>query len=254
MPCYPALAMLLASAMAAGGRLIRWGTRALFAIAVCCAAATLGLAAWVWRYPAPGDISQALVSRPGTYTLALDHMKDLTLASFAYLRAPLLLAGIAFTIGAIGMFRPRQLRGFLAAGAMMVVFFHAARLALVVFDPYLSSRPLAEALLHSPPGDLIVDHHYYTYSSVFFYTDRNALLLNGRTNNLVYGSYAPDAPDVFIDDAQFRALWLMPERRYIVAADSALPRFRQLVGDSRLHTVLLSGGKMLLSNLPAPNL
>ena len=84
---------------------------------------------------------------------------------------------------------------------MMVLFFHAARMALVVFDPYMSSRPLAEALLKAPPGRLIVDDQYYTFSSVFFYTNRRALLLNGRVNNLVYGSYAPDAPkDVFLDD------------------------------------------------------
>ena len=92
--------------------------------------------------------------------------------------------------------------------AMMVLFFHAARLALVVFDPYMSSRPLAEALLRAPPGKLIVDDQYYTFSSVFFYTNRTALLLNGRVNNLEYGSYAPDAPqDVFIDDPDLPALW-----------------------------------------------
>jgi hypothetical protein len=38
---------------------------------------------------------------------------------------------------------------------MMVLFSHAARLAMVVFDPYLSSRPLAKALMESPPGALI---------------------------------------------------------------------------------------------------
>ena len=30
---------------------------------------------------------------------------------------------------------------------MMVLFFHAARIALVAFDPYFSSRQLAEALV-----------------------------------------------------------------------------------------------------------
>jgi len=248
MPCYPALALLLGSAMAAGGAWITRGTRILWAVAVCCAIATLGLAVIVWNYPAPGDISRALDSRPGTYTLALDHIKDLTLTSFAYLRTPLVVAGIAFLTGAVGLLRIGKPRSFIAAGVMMVVFFHAARLALVVFDPYLASKPLADALLQSPRGDLIVDHHYYTYSSVFFYTDRTALLLNGRTNNLVYGSYAPDAPKVFIDDAQFRNLWLSPDRLYLIAAQSSLPRFRELVGDAHLHTVLLSGGKMLLSN------
>ena len=75
---------------------------------------------------------------------------------------------------------------------MMVVFLHAARLAMVTFDPYLSSRPLVKVLDRSPPGDLIIDHHYFWYSSVFFYTDRTALLLNGRFFGMVYGSYAPD--------------------------------------------------------------
>ena len=135
---------------------------------------------------------------PNAYTLSLAHMGDLTLNSFAYLRLPLVVAGLAFAVGAIGAWRaafsaPRRLSGesktpVLALTLMMVLFFHAARIALVVFDPYLSSRPLAEALLKSPPGELIVDDQYYTFSSVFFYTDRRALLLNGRINNLEYGS------------------------------------------------------------------
>ena len=35
MPCYPALALLLGSAMAAGGDWVRRGTRVLAAIAAC---------------------------------------------------------------------------------------------------------------------------------------------------------------------------------------------------------------------------
>lgn len=248
MPCYPALALLLGAALAVGGRWVTYGSRVLVGIAVLGAVATLGLAAIVWHYPAPGDISQALEQRPGTYTLALDHMKDLTIASFAYLRLPLVIAGLAFLVGAIGIFRARPLQAALSAAVMMTLFFHAARLALVVFDPYLSSRPLANALLKAPQGDLIVDHHYYTYSSVFFYTDRSALLLNGRINNLVYGSYAPGAPDVFIDDTQFRELWLGPKREYIVAAESREPQLRQLVGAGNIDVVATSGGKVLLTN------
>ena len=81
---------------------------------------------------------------------------------------------------------------------MMVLFFHAARMAMVVFDPYLSSRPLAEALLKSPDGTLITERHYYPTSSIYFYTNRTGLLLNGRVQNLEYGSNAPGTPDVFI--------------------------------------------------------
>ncbi len=195
MPCYPALALLLGSAMAAGGDWIRRGTRLLSVIAVLASIVCFALAIAVWNYPTPGDIFHALDTRPGTYTLSLDHMKDLTLPAFAYLRMPLLVAACAFLVGALGTFRQAGRRTFLAIALMMVMFIHAARLALVVFDPYLSSRPLAEALLRAPDGKLIVDHHYYTFSSVFFYTGRTALLLNGRVNNLIYGSYAPGAPD-----------------------------------------------------------
>src|ERR1700693_224112 len=60
MPCYPALALLLGSAMATGGTWFKRGTQVLFAIAAYCAIATLGIAAMVWNYPAPGDISTAL--------------------------------------------------------------------------------------------------------------------------------------------------------------------------------------------------
>src|SRR5439155_9719357 len=121
-------------------------------------------------------------------------------------------AGLGFLVGAICAWRVKVL----GAVVMMILFIHAARLALVVFDPYLASRPLAEALNRAPHGKLILDDQYYTFSSVVFYAEayhgERVLLLNGRVNNLVYGSYAPDAPqDVFIDDSGFRTRWKTPE-------------------------------------------
>jgi hypothetical protein len=139
-------------------------------------------------------------------------------------------------------------RAFLGAALMMVIFFHAARLAMIKFDPYLSSRPLARALNQAPPGTLIVNHHYYIYSSVFFYTNRTALLLNGRYNNLEYGAYAPDAPAVFISDADFKTLWLRPERYYFLASPEAADRMKALVGSETFQLVKESGGKLLLTN------
>jgi hypothetical protein len=174
-------------------------------------------------------------------------MTDLTLDSFAYLRLPLFVAGVAMLIGLAGAWR----RSILSLALMMVIFYHAARLALIVFDPYLGSRPLANSLLEAPPGQLIVDDQYYAFSSVFFYADRRALLLNGRVNNLEYGSYAPGAPDVFIDDAEFARLWRGPERYYLVAAQPALPRLERLVGKPALLIVAFAGGKYLLSNQPS---
>ncbi len=253
MPCYPVLALLAGSAMAAGGRWIDWGTRTLSVILLCAALAAGTLWFLVRDLPAPADISAALSLHPGAYTLSLGHIEDLTLASFAYLRTPLLAATIAFLIGFIGTMRANGEKAFLAAALMAVLFFQAARMALVVFDPYMSSRPLAEALLRSPEGKLIVDHHYYTFSSIFFYTNRDAKLLNGRINNLVYGSYAPGAPDVFIDDTEWKKLWGEPQRYYLVASRSALPRLENLVGAGGLNIIAESGGKLVLTNLPLPS-
>ena len=250
MPCYPALALLLGCAMAIGGNCIRWGTRVLSAIAFLAAVATLGIFLAVRHLPTPGDISQALGHNPGAYKLSLGHMLDLTFPSFAYLRLPLLVASAAFLAGALGTFRWLGQRAFLAAALMMVLFFHAARLAMVAFDPYMSSRPIAEALLKSPPGKLIVDHHYYTFSSVFFYTNRPALIINGRFHNLEYGSYAPGAPAVFPTDEDVARLWSGLERYYLVANASALPRVEKLVGADHMHIVISSGGKLALTNHP----
>ena len=250
MPCYPALALLLGSAMAAGGAWVRWGTRVLVAITGCAALAVAAILFTVRNLPTPGDISAALAQHPGAYTLSLGHMEDLTIDSFAYLRLPLALAGVAFLIGALGSLRANGQRAFLASACMMVLFFFAARVAMVAFDPYLSSRPLAEALRRAPEGDLVVDHHYYTFSSIFFYTNRRAWLLNGRINNLVYGSYAPGAPDVFLTDEQWREHWLAPRRCYVVAKTAERARFARLVGASSLFTVAESGGKMVLTNQP----
>jgi len=253
MPCYPALALLLGSAMAAGGNWIRYATRFLCGIFVLAAGAVLTLYFLVWNLPTPGDISAALTSNPGAYRLSLGHMQDLTIASFAYLRLPLLIAAAAFLIGAAGTFRSKARRAFLSTALMAIVFFQAARIAMAAFDPYLSSRPLAEALLRAPQGKLIVDHHYFTFSSVFFYTNRTALLLNGRFNNLVYGSYAPGAPNVFIDDAQWKTLWLQPDRYYLVITEKAAERLNALVEPGLLTVVARSGGKLLLTNHNVPD-
>jgi 4-amino-4-deoxy-L-arabinose transferase-like glycosyltransferase len=250
MPCYPALALLLGSAMAMEGAWVRRGTRVVCAISGLAALVIIGILFYVRNISVSGDISKALTSHPAVYSLALGHIEDLTLYSFAYLRFPLLVAGIAFFVGTMGTLRSIGDRTFLASALMMVLFFHAARLALVVFDPYFSSRPLAEAILKSPDGTLIVNHHYYTFSSVFFYTNRSALLLNGRFQNLEYGAYAPGVPEVFIQDSDFKNLWMEPRRYYLLATEPAVARLESLVGASQLALVAESGGKFLFTNHP----
>lgn len=249
MPCYPALALLLGQAVVSEHRWLQAGTKTIAAVTALAMVAILAILWLVRGLATPGDIASALNSNPEVYTLSLGHMTDLTIASFAYLRAPLCVAAAALAIGSLGAWASRKKIPVPALTVMMVLFFHAARLALVVFDPYLSSRPLADALLREPPGTLIVDDQYYTFSSVFFYANSRALLLNGRVNNLEYGSYAPNAPQgVFIDDRGFQRLWRAPELYYLVAENPQLPRFAKLVDKSSLHVKKMSGGKFLIAN------
>jgi hypothetical protein len=112
---------------------------------------------------------------------------------------------------------------------------------------------LADALNRAPHGTLILDNQYYTFSSVIFYAEayhgQRVLLLNGRVNNLEYGSYAPDAPrDVFIDDGGFRDRWLSADRYYICVESPQVERLERLVGRDALHPVIESGGKFVFSN------
>ncbi len=250
LPIYPALALLLGSAMTPEGVWIKRGTKALCVVAAALVLVIAAILWQVWTLPSPGDISAALVQHPELYTLSLGHMGDLTLRSLAYLRLPLMLAGVAVLIGAIGIYRysRNQRRCFFVMAAMMIVFFHAARLAMTTFDPYLGSKPLADALTGAPPGKLIEADAYYAFSSVFFYTNRQAVLWNGRRDNLEYGSYAPGAPPVFIGDADLQTLWRSADRYYLLADHEDLPRIHELVGASSVYIVSESGGKYLLTN------
>ena len=106
MPCYPELALLLGAAIAENSTAV-WRRRGQIALAVVASLAGLVivyLLARVWNLPAYGDISRALTQNPENYTLSLGHMGDLTIPSFAYLKLPLLLAGLAFA-----MSHPRKL-------------------------------------------------------------------------------------------------------------------------------------------------
>ena len=108
MPCYPALALLLG-----GGDGGEWASRSHDGSRACwrvdCrglrAAAIAGARVIAVRGTIPRPaIFRRLWPAAGDYTLALDHMEDLTIPSFAYLRLPLVIAGLAFLIGAIGIF------------------------------------------------------------------------------------------------------------------------------------------------------
>jgi 4-amino-4-deoxy-L-arabinose transferase-like glycosyltransferase len=248
LPIYPALAMLLGSQLAAREKYPKWARMALGSVLALCLAAITFLLVYTAKLPTPGDISAALTQNPDLYTLSLGHMSDLTLQAFAYLRLPLIVAGCALLIGVVSLVRAQR-TGRIVAGlaVMMLIFLQAARQALITFDPYLSSYQLAEALEKAPPGELIEGNAYYAFSATFFYANRPALLWNGRSANLEYGSYAPGAKKVFIDDAQLKGLWLSPQRMYVLVYGTDMPHIKVLL-DKHFSVVAESGGNYLLAN------
>ena len=250
MPIYPAVALLIGSASTLTGRWQRIAVRMLAALCVLCGIACLSILWAVRNLSAPGDIAQALrIAGPGgRYTLSMGHALDLTLGSFAYLRLPLAIAGLAFVAGAACALLLKRNYVPVALACMMLMFFQAAHLALVEFDPYLSTQKLAAELKRAAPGGWISDGAYYTFSSAWFYGDQRVLLLNGRVNNLVYGSHAPGAPDVFIDDAEFKQLWNSPQRYYMLARRSDITHVEDIAGKDRWFVLDESGAKYLISN------
>ena len=141
------------SAMAAGGNWIRYGTRVLCAVFIAAAAAVLTLyflvleSADARRYFRGAQLeSGRLQAFAGAHGRSDDRVVRLSARSAA--------GGGACVSGGSGRHLSRQRRSahFWPRLVMAVLFFQAARIAMVVFDPYLSSRPLAEALLRSPPG------------------------------------------------------------------------------------------------------
>ena len=250
MPIYPAFALLVGSAVSSRGRCVHAGTRVLLALFTLLFATLSVVLLLVWRLPTRGHIASALTQHGELYTLSLGHVRDLTLNAFAYLKLPLGLAALAFGVGALALALSRKQVGrtVLVVAASMIVFFQAARIALIRFDSYLGSYPLAQSLQQGPPGQFIEADAYYAFSSVFFYTGRTALLLNGRNNNLEYGSYAPGAPNVFIDDSKFVSLWTGEPRCYLLAYGTETPHLEQLVGRPNLHVVAANAGNYLLTN------
>jgi len=208
MPAYPAFALLLGSAIATQNVWVRRATKAIASVTVLAVAA---IAVTLWKVrtlSTPGDISSALTQHPEWYTLSLGHMGDLTLQSFAYLRLPLVLAGVAAMAGGVAMvlYRNHQRRPFFAAALMMLIFFHSARVAMISFDPYLGSKPLADALASAPPGKLIESDADYAASSRSSDSTRRPRLSNSSGEKLEHGPYGPSAPPGFINDTESQKL------------------------------------------------
>ena len=246
MPIYPALAVLIGFAMTTDSKWIKLGTR--FAATICAASALViaVILIKVWNLPTPGDIYSALIQHPSLYTLSLGHMADLTMKAFAYLRLPLAVAGLAVLIGGVAMFLLKKSGAYIAIALMLALFFQAARLALIVFDPYLSSYAIAQQLNRRPQGTVIVYGKYNPLSSVFFYSRDQALQDDADLDILEYGSLAPGALKIQITDEEMKNLWSSPAQVYIVAKAPKILHVEEVLG--QIKPIFQSADKSVFAN------
>jgi 4-amino-4-deoxy-L-arabinose transferase-like glycosyltransferase len=223
------------------------------------AAVALGYGLWSSRsLPSASDIGALLAHRDvAGYTLSMAHLFDLTGPSFAALRLPAGLAAVGLLLGPITAWVLRRQRHHFEATVSVAftsaVFLIAAHIALVRFEPMLSSRAMADTINHIAPrgtdATLILYGDVADGSSLLFYTQRQALLVNGRLSSVLWGSNYPDAPRVLISDHDLLALWGAGPRRFLFVPGDARAHVNGLLG-KRVYLLQELSDKALFTDRP----
>jgi 4-amino-4-deoxy-L-arabinose transferase-like glycosyltransferase len=263
-PVYFPLLVLTAGALTneegEAGKASPWliGAHAVLAVIGVAAALALGYGLWSSRgIPGGADIGALLAHRDvAGYTLSMSHLFDLTGPSFAALRLPAGLAAIGLLVGPLIAWILRRQRHHFEATASVAftgaVFLIAAHIALVRFEPMLSSRAMADTINRMTKGGdatLILYGDLADGASLVFYTERQALLVNGRVSSVLWGSNYPDAPHVLISDADLSALWGTGPRRFLFVPGDKHDRVVALLG-KRLHLLQELSDKDLYTDRP----
>ncbi len=205
--------------------------------------------------PSPNtDLAALLQQNPGDYAMSMGHFLDLNAQALGLFRLPLAIAAASLFLGPLVSYflrkraQPHAATLALAAGAFG--FLLAAHLGLQTFAPVLSSQQLAAAIAPQVRADdLIVIHQEYEYASTLgFYLRRNDLhILEGRSSNLWYGSFFPDAPAIFETPQSLAQKWLGPQRIFLwqdlANQPSPLPAL-----PGPVYVIAKSGGKEIVSN------
>jgi 4-amino-4-deoxy-L-arabinose transferase-like glycosyltransferase len=265
LPAVPALALLVAgwlereSNSPAGSNERRAGklvSTVMLVIGVAVFIATIAILSQAKPFPPGTDLGDVLTQHPGQYKLSLGHMQDLTIESFGMFRPALWILGISLLVGIalnwILRRRGQALQANLALTAMMVGVLYAVFLGYVTFSPVISSKSMALQIKESyQPGQTIVINHDYEFGSTLnFYTGIPVHMLNGRKADLWFGSFFPDAPQVFEDDESFVSLWYGPNRVYFFLEESDVDEALKGIDPKTIRVFARSGGKVVLTNQP----
>jgi 4-amino-4-deoxy-L-arabinose transferase-like glycosyltransferase len=283
-PMYPAALMLIGGALAAveespGNRSRSgWiaGGQVFFMVAGLAVAAVLAYGLWESRHlPYVTDIGTLMAHRGvGDYTLATSQFFDLTGPAFAALRFPAVLAAGAFCLGPVAAWRLRR-RGHAFESTVTValttaVILIAAHIALVRFQPLLSSKAMADTVNRLTAEPANADAQLMLYgdqadaSSLIFYTHRPTLLVHGATqyfspdpvtngeifgSSMIWGANYPDAPHIFLSDVDLLRMWGTGARKLLFVGPDFHDHVEKLLA-SRLVLVQELSDKTLYTDRP----
>jgi 4-amino-4-deoxy-L-arabinose transferase-like glycosyltransferase len=264
-PAYLPLLMLLADGIercewsdCSAGVRKGWLRASAGVLAVVGIAASAALFVGLWQsrnLQFEPDIGNVLATHNiDTDTLSTSHMLDLSYASFAALRLPAALAAIALLAAPLLSFvfrlwrRHRLATWIIALG--MTVFLVAAHIALGRFGPYLSSRDLARGIAaHARPEDRVMIYGDQAFgSSLLFYLRRPIELVEGRTTSMWFGSTYPDAPQIYLSDADLRRAWDGAHRVFLFVPPHQKVRVEALLPNR--YVIAEVSGKYVYSNQP----
>ena len=220
--------------------------------------AILGALVWMSRnVQAKGDIATLLASKPQEYYQhEFSRAADLTTPAFAALRGQVIttIVVFAFGFGAAWLLRLRRhaMAATLVTALSATGLIFAAHSAMIVFEPKLSSRLLAEQIgARFSPGDRILLYgDFYGGCTVSFYTGHRLWIWNGRYYGLEFGSHYPDAPQIFLDDQQFASFWQAPKRVFLVVPEDHQEQALERLPPDSAYVFAQSGGKTVYVNHP----
>jgi 4-amino-4-deoxy-L-arabinose transferase-like glycosyltransferase len=265
LPALPALALMAGGVMAGaehGDPHLRRGIRiastwVLMPLALLVALICAGFGIISPSAPPGADVSQVLTTNPDQYNLALGHLHDLTTRAMGFFRAPLIgmaccmigLGPIAWWLRQRGYRRANRER---TANAVVAVSMCGVLLCvhagLTRFYPIIGSKGLAVRLAKvvQPQDVVMLDGELTSGSTLLFYTRHPLLLVNGRENGPWFGSFWPDAPNIFPDEAGLHKAWSSAQRVYLLTYEPS--RITDLQRIAPVRVFAASGGKMILTN------
>ena len=265
LPAYLPLLMLVADGMARCERSdtrdgVRkgWLQMSSGTLGVVGVAAAIVLLTLLWEsrhLPFEPDIGNVLAKHNmDTDTLSTSHMLDLSYESFAALRLPAALAVVTLLIAPPLAFRLRiQRRHYASTWATalgMALFLVAAHIALGRFGPYLSSRDLAQKIAaQERPGDSVMIYGDQAFgSSLLFYLHTPIKLVEGRTTSMWFGSTFPDAPQIYLTNADLQRDWSGSNRIFLFVPPHLKAKVDALLPNRIV--VAEESGKYVYSNRP----